>query len=128
MQCRVIEGIGMCRGKVMGESCAKHEECDVALACRREWSWPFKTICRNYAQINEFCDSDYDCQPNAVCVYQNATDTVKKCKLRYSANDKTAFGWEQDDGKTIMELAIYNGRYCKSGFAYKDSKSNKATC
>jgi hypothetical protein len=128
MQCIVIEGLGICRGKVMGEPCAQHSECDVALACRREWSWPYKTICRNYGQIDEFCDSDHDCQVKAVCVYEKESDKVKKCKLRHSAIDNTAFGWEGIEGKSMIDLSIYNGRFCKSGFAYKDSKSNEALC
>jgi hypothetical protein len=110
----------MCRGKVMGDPCAQHNECDVGLACRREWRWPYNTICRSYAANDELCDSDYDCQVTSVCIYEKGTDNVKKCKLRNSANDKLEFGWEQLPDKTMMELAIYNGRYCKSGFAFKD--------
>jgi hypothetical protein len=73
----VIEGVGYCRGLVMGESCAAHEECDVQLACRREWLWPHRTRCRPYAMEGEFCDEDYDCETKNVCILQNEDDTIK---------------------------------------------------
>ena len=71
----------------MGESCSSHEECDVALACRRQWSWPYKTMCRTYANTGDYCDDDYDCQPKDVCIFELETDSVKKCFTRYSSND-----------------------------------------
>jgi hypothetical protein len=123
----VIERVGYCRGLVMGESCAGQEECDVQLACRREWLWPHRTRCQPYAMEGEFCDEDYDCETKNVCILQNEDDTIKRCAPRWSADDRTTFGWEHFDDKTMMELVIHNGRYCKSGYAYR-SQGTKAVC
>jgi len=96
----------------MGESCSSHEECDVSLACRREWRWPHKTLCRLYALEGEFCDSDYDCESKNVCIFLNYTDNIKRCAPRWSSQDYTIFGWEHIEGKAMMELVIHNGRFC----------------
>ena len=78
---------GVCRGKPQGSDCATHQECDVDNACRREWSWPFNTRCKSYAQSRDMCDSDYDCLPGYMCAYESslaASQGVQRCLLKYS--------------------------------------------
>ena len=67
----------------------------------------------------DLCDEDYDCETKNVCIFQNEDDMIKRCAPRWSTNDRTSFGWEHFDYKTMMELVIHNGRFCKSGYAYR---------
>ena len=97
MKCAMIEGVGYCRGLVMGESCARHEECDVQLACRMEWQWPHRTRCQPYAMEGDLCSDDYDCETKNVCIFRNEDDMMKICAPRWSADDRTSFGLELND-------------------------------
>eukprot|EP00347_Sterkiella_histriomuscorum_P023818 403333281 len=121
---------GICRGKSQGQNCGKHEECDIQNACRRDVSWPFETKCRAYAVTGDTCDSDYDCDPLNFCSYESATTRIsgiKKCLSKYSQNSGVAFGWQDYSvATTTAELALLNGQYCKSGWAYQNS--NTAVC
>ena len=96
MNCEVaVEGsLGRCRGKPMGEDCGRHEECDVALACRRDASWPYKTTCKSYAKTGDQCENDYDCTPSHLCIREKETDFLRRCLPRYSADNSVTFGWD----------------------------------
>lgn len=60
---------GICRGKLQGEECAKHEECDIGLACRHQMEWPFNTYCLPFKSYGEECYDDYDCEMDHKCWY-----------------------------------------------------------
>eukprot|EP00347_Sterkiella_histriomuscorum_P014331 403361280 len=115
---------GYCKGKTAGENCAQHSDCDQQLACIQDLTWPFASKCKTWKTTSEVCYNDNECSPKHFCWYQNnsnvASDT-KTCLEMHTKNVGQLFGWKYVDAADDFINSLYNGQYCKSGLAVKDS-------
>ena len=58
---------GVCQGKVMGDPCSQHSECNAGLSCYRSVVWPHATTCQIWGSSGTSCNDDYDCKPKHFC-------------------------------------------------------------
>eukprot|EP00347_Sterkiella_histriomuscorum_P021376 403334190 len=111
-------GSRRCVGKAIAESCETHQDCDVNLGCLEEFAFPYKTTCQNLKTTNDFCYSDFDCQPTHMCWYRFPTSTRTQCLEMYSIDTFIDIGNIRNTSLSVIDQSIYTGRLCKSGVAF----------
>lgn len=124
-----------CLGRLKGDSCSSHVDCNNGLACRPSTKWPFATQCLALADVGSECETNYDCKPRNFCwkLVDDQTLAPKKtavCLEQHSAPDDIKFYWDSEKYPTITKESIMaHGTYCKSGTAYRlPSNPNVAVC
>ena len=104
-----------------GESCARHEECDVSLGCRHSSEWPYTTSCQDLLHEGEECYDDYECAFGYTCWFPSQTharNQTKLCMKAYSLADGSKIGWQATQFYTQQyENYRANGRACQSMLA-----------
>lgn len=112
------EETGICKGRLEGESCSSHVECDQALACRSNIIWPFETQCYPMADVGSYCQTEFDCKPRNFCWKEHKDDVHKKCLEKHTAPDDIKFHWDREKYPTeTKESVLEHGLYCQSGIA-----------
>lgn len=114
------EDTNKCKGRLLGESCSDHAQCNNGLACRPSGIWPYKTQCLPLAEVGSECYSDYDCKTRNFCWKLKKSDKQSICLEMHSAPDQTQIMWDRVNyPKMTKESVFKHGRYCISGFAYQ---------
>eukprot|EP00347_Sterkiella_histriomuscorum_P002242 403368927 len=121
---------GFCRGQAQGQSCASNEDCDSELRCTAISVWPYNSVCQPLGLHGDSCTSDYDCHPKTFCWYKYSSSVVsgnKICLEKYSQEVGVTFGWSNFYGNGLQD-AIYNGQFCKSGWAQNSDGGTTSKC
>ena len=89
------EDTNKCKGRVIGESCSDHVECNNGLACRPSGFWPYHTQCLPLADVGSECKSDFDCKTRNFCWKLKKEDEQSICLEMHSAPDHTQIMWDR---------------------------------
>lgn len=111
-------------GRVEGDDCNGHGDCNAGLACIVEHAWPFKGRCKTKLYALSSCQNDYECDTNYACWYQVLTGTNPMCLMKYNMTDFTRFPWDLTAFPTYeltKEAVLYHGKFCQSGIANRFS-------
>ena len=130
-QCKSRDCREVCVGYEIGEACHKNDDCVEGAYCKDTVEWPYKSTCHKYidddeeedddpkAIYDEECSDDFQCKITHYCWFASKAkkDSNKKnCMMMYSQDDGVKFGWS---GSTKLADYEQNGKFCKSGLAFK---------
>jgi len=118
-QCKSRDCRKFCVGYEPSEACHKHEDCIEGNYCHDTTEWPYNSLCKPYREDKAVCEEDYQCGVTHYCWFDSKADkatSTRRCLELYSQEVGTTFGWS---GSTAVDDYTQNGKFCKSGLAFR---------
>jgi hypothetical protein len=100
----------ICRGKHWLQECAKNEECNVGLFCRKSVCWPL-------LKEGETCRHDDDCQNHLGC-FKSSSQSTGECMEYFSLST----------GSRVFDCQKYTSKFCKTLSCMSPGGDGKGLC
>lgn len=144
-----------CVGRIDGESCHSHYDCDAGHFCFQKEEHPYLSTCKKFRASFEQCQTTEECKHFHYCWYGDMTDSPvyyeylvdqkknnkkykgktpdkndqkdsKKCLPIYSQRAGTKFGWLPETDDLVKDLAFF--KKGKGKLQFEDVERNGRYC